>query len=61
VDSLQLYKLALKAGITLAPGAIFSAKHQYRNFIRLNAACWSDEIERAIARLGKLIAELAGK
>jgi DNA-binding transcriptional MocR family regulator len=61
VDSLQLYKLALKAGITLAPGAIFSAKHQYRNFIRLNAACWSDEIERAIARLGKLIGELAGK
>ena len=61
VDSLQLYKSALKAGITLAPGAIFSAKHQYRNFIRLNAACWSDEIEHAIARLGKLIAELAGK
>jgi DNA-binding transcriptional MocR family regulator len=61
VDSLQLFKSALKAGITLAPGAIFSAKQQYQNFIRLNAACWSEEIEHAIARLGKLIAEPAGK
>jgi DNA-binding transcriptional MocR family regulator len=54
VDSLELYRQALKAGVTLAPGYIFSAKQQYRNFIRLNAAVWTREVERAIARLGEL-------
>jgi len=59
VDSLELYKLALKAGIATTPGYIFSATHRYRNFIRLNAANWSDEAERATRRLGELIAALA--
>lgn len=59
VDSLKLYKQALKAGITLTPGYIFSATRQYRSFIRLNAAFWSDEVERAMGRLGQLIADLA--
>lgn len=58
IDSLELYKRALKVGITLAPGYIFSATHQYRNFVRLNAAYWSDKAERAIERLGELMAEL---
>jgi DNA-binding transcriptional MocR family regulator len=56
-DSLELYKQALKAGITLAPGYIFSATHQYRNFIRLNAAWWSYEAERAVQTLGELVAQ----
>ncbi len=56
VDSLQLYRQALNAGITLAPGHIFSATDQYRNFIRLNAAFWSDQADRAIHRLGEMIA-----
>jgi len=60
VDSLELYKQALKAGIAIAPGYLFSATDQYRNFIRLNAANWSDEAERAIERLGELTIELAG-
>ena len=56
-DSLELYKQALQAGITLAPGYIFSATHQYKNFIRLNAAWWSYETDRAMRRLGQLVAE----
>ncbi len=59
VDSLKLYKQALKAGIAITPGHIFSTTDQYRNFIRLNAANWSDEAERAVERLGEIIAELA--
>ncbi len=55
VDSLVLYKQALRSGITLSPGDMFSSTRRYRNFVRLNAACWTDEIERAIARLGDLI------
>ena len=55
VDSLVLYRQALKVGVTLAPGYIFSASQKFRNFIRLNAAVWSKEVERAIGRLGELI------
>ena len=55
VDSLVLYKQALRAGITLSPGYLFSPSQRFKNFIRLNAAFWSEEIERAIIRLGDLI------
>ena len=58
-DALELYKLALKDGIAIIPGHIFSASDQYRNFIRLNAATWGKETERAIYRLGQLCTELA--
>lgn len=58
VDSLELYKRALKAEITITPGYIFSATHQYRNFIRLNAAFWSEREERAIVRLGEIIHQM---
>jgi DNA-binding transcriptional MocR family regulator len=54
VDSLDLYRQALRVGVTLAPGYIFSAAPKFRNFIRLNAAVWSKEVERAIGRLGEL-------
>jgi DNA-binding transcriptional MocR family regulator len=57
VDSLELYKRALQVGITLAPGYMFSATEQYRNFIRLNAAWWSYETDRAMRHLGELVAE----
>ncbi len=57
VDSLVLYKQALQSGITLAPGYMFSATDQYRNFIRLNAASWSYETDRAMERLGTLVAQ----
>ncbi|MEW6349332.1 MAG: PLP-dependent aminotransferase family protein [Thermodesulfobacteriota bacterium] len=59
VDSLKLYEEALHAGITIAPGPIFSAKQKFRNFIRLNAGYWSAAIERALATLGQL-AEASG-
>jgi DNA-binding transcriptional MocR family regulator len=59
VDSLELYKAALRAGIAITPGYLFSATKQYPNFIRLNAANWSDETERAIEQLGDLAGRLA--
>lgn len=54
VDALQLYQHALQHGVTFAPGPIFSAGGGYRNFLRLNAAVWSDEVQRAVAQLGRL-------
>jgi DNA-binding transcriptional MocR family regulator len=60
VDSLALYGMALKVGITLAPGYIFSPTTKYRNFIRLNVAYMDENAERAVMRLGELAGRLAG-
>ncbi len=59
VDSLELYKMALQSGITLAPGHVFSATSQFPNFIRLNAATFNYATERAIERLGGMVKDLA--
>jgi len=58
VDSLKLYTLAFKAGIAITPGYLFSATEQFSNFIRLNAANWSKDVERAIDDLGNIIASM---
>jgi len=58
IDSLVLYKQALQAGIAITPGYLFSATNQFPNFIRLNAANWSEKAEAAIERLGELIARM---
>ncbi len=59
VDSLELYRRARQAGITLAPGYVFSPTQQFPNFIRLNAAEFNYSTERAVERLGRMIQDLA--
>jgi DNA-binding transcriptional MocR family regulator len=54
VDSIALYEDALQAGITFAPGPVFSARQKYRNFIRLNYAYWSPAVDQAVQTLGHL-------
>jgi DNA-binding transcriptional MocR family regulator len=61
VDSLELYKLARRGGITLAPGYVFSPTGQFPNFIRLNAAEFNYRTERAMESLGGMIAELMNR
>jgi DNA-binding transcriptional MocR family regulator len=57
VDSLEVHQLALQSGITLAPGPMFSARRQYRNYIRLNYGHpWTAAMEKAVARIGKIVA-----
>ena len=59
VDSVDLYRLALKEGIGVAPGPMFSASNRYRNCMRVNCGVpWSDRFERALARIGTLAHEL---
>ena len=53
-DALAFYPAALAAGISVAPGPIFSATGKYRNCLRLNAAFWSPQVEQAIGTLGQL-------
>jgi len=55
VDSLELHRAALKSGITLAPGPMFSARREFPNFIRLNYGHpWTSTLESAVRRLGDL-------
>lgn len=58
VDAMEMYSQALKMGITLVPGQIFSPSQKYRNYIRLNTAQWSDQTAWAVQRLGVLAAQL---
>jgi DNA-binding transcriptional MocR family regulator len=60
VDTLVLHARALEAGISIAPGCIFSAQARYTNCIRLNCGqVWSPRIEAAMATLGSLARTLA--
>jgi DNA-binding transcriptional MocR family regulator len=55
VDGVELFHAALERGIGIAPGIIFSAKADYRNFIRLSAGVvWTPAIEKALRMLGRL-------
>lgn len=59
VDSIALYGRALKKGITVAPGKIFSPTHRFNHCIRLNAAFWSEKTRWAVKTLGELVCRLS--
>ncbi|MFH2134503.1 MAG: PLP-dependent aminotransferase family protein [Pseudomonadota bacterium] len=60
VNSLALHREALDLGISIAPGPIFSAQRGFTDYVRLNYGhLWSEEIEAAIAELGRLIHNLS--
>jgi DNA-binding transcriptional MocR family regulator len=55
INTLEVHRLALERGISVAPGPIFSAKREYTNCLRLNYGhIWSEQAEEAIAILGKI-------
>jgi DNA-binding transcriptional MocR family regulator len=57
-DALELHRRALAAGISVAPGAIFSARDDFRHCIRLNYGHPGDRrMTRAVRTLGALAAE----
>ena len=56
VDSLDLHRRALQLGISTAPGPIFSARQQFKNYLRLNTGHpWTDTMAQAIQKLGQLL------
>ncbi|CAG9174713.1 HTH-type transcriptional regulator NorG [Cupriavidus pinatubonensis] len=60
-DTLALQQLALSHGISIAPGPIFSARHSFRNCLRLNYGHeWDKRAETALATLGRLAGAVAG-
>jgi DNA-binding transcriptional MocR family regulator len=59
VDAEQLFDDAIGAGISIAPGHIFSPCACYTNFIRLGFGHpWTDETENAIRWLGQRVHQL---
>lgn len=55
VDSMKLFEQARAAGISIAPGPLFSPHGGFRNFIRISCGHpWNPQIERAVGILGHL-------
>ena len=60
VDGAELFRTALASRIGIAPGVVFSAKADYRNYIRISCGLpWTTTTARAIEKLGKLVAGMA--
>lgn len=56
VDAFDLARRALKQGISIAPGPLFSASGRYRNCFRVSCgATWDARVERALVTLAKLV------
>lgn len=58
IDTLDLYKAARKQKISLAPGQMFSVNNNFSNYIRMNAAFYSQGLETIIHQLGVIIENL---
>lgn len=59
VDALQLHKLALADGISIAPGPIFSAQKKFTNYVRLNyGQTWNMRYEMSLNALGVIVRKL---
>lgn len=61
IDSEALFDDAIEAGISIAPGQIFSPANRYSRFVRLSYGHpWGERTEAAMRWLGKRVTELAG-
>ncbi len=54
-DAQRLTQEALKAGVSVAPGHLFSSSSKYSHHLRLNCAVDEAEMEKAILRLSRLL------
>lgn len=58
VEALALHEAALRRGIVVAPGPLFSARQRFSNYIRISAgAPWTERISASIRTLGRLVAK----
>ncbi len=61
-DALALQERAVAEGAAVAPGPIFSANGGFRNCLRISCGQpWSPAIEQALAKVGRIATELAGR
>jgi DNA-binding transcriptional MocR family regulator len=56
IDALTLHEQALRRGIVVAPGPLFSARQRFANFIRISAGTpWNERNATAMRSLGRLV------
>jgi DNA-binding transcriptional MocR family regulator len=56
VDALEVHRLAVESGISIAPGPMFSARRQFGNFLRLNCGHpWTSRMDGAVQRIGEIL------
>jgi DNA-binding transcriptional MocR family regulator len=56
MDALALHEQALRRGIVVAPGPLFSARQRFSNFIRVSAGMpWNERAAAAMRTLGRLL------
>jgi len=61
-DAMTLHRRAVQEGISIAPGAIFTASQRFANALRLNHGHpWDERMARAVARLGELARDLPAR
>jgi DNA-binding transcriptional MocR family regulator len=59
VNAYRLYQEAVRHHISIAPGALFSARKEFGNCLRISyAQPWSPEVENGLKTLGKLIRKM---
>ncbi|WP_413513298.1 PLP-dependent aminotransferase family protein [Myroides odoratus] len=55
VNTLKLYDLCMKEGISIAPGRMFTVQRQFLNCIRISIGLpWCEEIQQKLRRVGVL-------
>lgn len=54
INTLGIYKEALKKNIVIAPGNLFTMKEKYGNCIRLNAGTFNSRVDNAVKFIGEL-------
>lgn len=60
MEAMELHRQALKAGLSIAPGPLFTPGGNYRTCARLSAAFMRPGTEAHVAKLGELAGRLAG-
>ena len=59
INAYKLHKRALKQGIGIAPGQIFSTQGRFENCFRISyGEPWSDKVNIGLQTLGKLMKEM---
>lgn len=60
INSVDVYREALKSRISIIPGLICSNSTRYGHFLRISCGCpWNDRVEEGFQTLGKIINGLA--
>jgi len=59
-DGFAVYQQALRQGIGVAPGSLFTTGDGFRNCLRVSAAVWDERIAQALQAVGAIAGALAG-